>query len=240
MWDWKALVLAVGILNADQYSTNASGGSGNKSNKQNSPGAISSFSPGGQYIMLTFDGGPHAIITEKILNVLREKKVHATFFISGSRGVHNKQILSRIHRDGHELANNGWGRDLITGLQKDPIINQIRHTTEIVRKVSNTSVKYFRPFQGNTNIHINDYIRKHENLKVILWSLDSFDMEASDVKAVVENVVPHAKPGDVIVFHDTKLTLQALPIIIDQLYEKGYEFLTINQVSSFPDDSPHR
>lgn len=216
------------------------GGNANKNKEMNSPGAISSFSPGGQYIMLTFDGGPHSIISRKILQILKDKNVHATFFVSGHRAIHHKDILLTMHKDGHELANNGWSRDLVTSIYKEPIAMQIRQTSALILNATNYSVKYFRPFQGNTNLHINEYIRKYEYLKVVLWSLDSKDVEAKDHTSIVAAVVPKAKPGDIVLFHDTKPTVEALPIIIDGLIEKGYEFLTLSQVASFPDDSPHR
>ena len=219
------------------YFTDAAGNV--KLKQMNSPGAISSFSPGGQYIMLTFDGGPHSIITKKILEVLRRKKVHATFFVSGHRAIYHPDILLSIHKDGHELANNGWSRDLITSIHKDPVAVQIRQTSSVIFNATNHTAKFFRPFQGNTNLHINEYIRKYESLRVVLWNLDSKDLEAKDSNEIVAAVVPHAKPGDIVLFHDTKLTIEALPLIIDQLYEKGYEFLTISQMASFPDDAPH-
>lgn len=189
--------------------------------------------------MLTFDGGPHSIITKKILEVLRRKKVHATFFVSGHRAIYHPDILLSIHKDGHELANNGWSRDLITSIHKDPVAVQIRQTSSVIFNATNHTAKFFRPFQGNTNLHINEYIRKYESLRVVLWNLDSKDLEAKDSNEIVAAVVPHAKPGDIVLFHDTKLTIEALPLIIDQLYEKGYEFLTISQMASFPDDAPH-
>ena len=235
---WFFLLLT--SLNFTPLQSKLAGGSSKKNKEMNSPGAISSFSPGGQYIMFTFDGGPHSIISSKILQILKVKKVRATFFVSGHRAIHQKDILLAMYAYGHELANNGWSRDFITYVYKEPVAMQIRQTSAVILSATNSTVKYFRPFQGNTNLHINEHIRKYENLKVVLWSLDSKDLDATDHTSIVAAVVPNAKPGDIVLFHDTKLTVEALPIIIDALYEKGYEFLTLSQVASFPDDSPHR
>ena len=77
-------------------------------------------------------------------------------------------------------------------------------------------------------------------MKVILWSLDAHDAVEKDPAKIVSSVVRRAKPGDVILLHDINPhTAEALPIIIDKLYEQGYEFLTISEIMSFPDDSPH-
>ena len=57
---------------------------------------------------------------------------------------------------------------------------------------------------------------------------------------IIDNVIKNAKPGDIVLLHDTlNQTITSLPGIIDGLYKQGYEFLTIAEVSSFPDDSPH-
>ena len=77
-------------------------------------------------------------------------------------------------------------------------------------------------------------------MKVILWSLDAHDAVEKDKSRIVSAVVPKAKPGDVVLLHDINpTTAAALPTIIDMLHEQGYEFLTISEVISFPDDSPH-
>lgn len=86
---------------------------------------------------------------------------------------------------------------------------------------------------------MNKAIYAEHGLKTILWSIDSRDWELSDVKAIVNHVMAHVKPGDIIVFHDgIQHTPDTVNYLIDELYEQGYELLTIREVMSFPDDSP--
>ena len=94
--------------------------------------------------------------------------------------------------------------------------------------------------KGHTTAEINEVITKEHDMKVILWSLDAHDAVEKDPARIVVAVVRRAKPGDVILLHDINPhTAEALPTIIDKLHEQGYEFLTISEIMSFPDDSPH-
>lgn len=215
--------------------------------------AISAFSPGGQYIMLTFDDGPHSSLTSKILDILDQKKVKATFFAYGSKVINNKDIMSKMHSSGHEVANHGWSHIPFTKQTHDQLEKMVKQTAMVIDNstamvtLSETTTRkptgpsaFIRPPLGNTNTFLNDHISKTLGLRVVLWSLDSKDYQAKTAKEVVDNVVSKAKPGDIVLLHDIfPVTVEALPDIIDQLYIKGYEFLTLKQVASFPDDSPH-
>lgn len=201
--------------------------------------AIKSFSPGGQYIMLTFDNCPHSFVSEKLLNIFKEKNVRATFFITGSKSIYHPNLLKRMIAEGHEIGINGWNNEVITNIEQSNILKNIRMSSTLISNVTYVKPKFFRPYLGQTSNNINSYINENENMKVVLWSLDSKDLTRTDSKTFVSNIISNAKPGDVVRFHETKITLQSMSLIVDELYKKGYEFLTLSQVSSFPDDSPH-
>lgn len=205
-----------------------------------SPGAISSFSPGGQYIMLTFEDGPQEYTTSKILDILKEYNVHATFFVIGQNVAKNHDIIKRMHDEKHEIGVHGWQHHRMTSMQLDRVHKSITLTTNEIHTVANVKPKTVRPPDGATNAQINDYLRINETMKVVLWSLDSKDYDTTDPVVIASTVIDKAKPGDVILFHDTfNHTIDALRIVIVALQKQSYEFLTLSQVFSFPDDSPH-
>jgi peptidoglycan/xylan/chitin deacetylase (PgdA/CDA1 family) len=206
----------------------------------NSPGAVSRFSPGGQYIMLTFSGGPHYYVTPKVLDILKEKKVKATFFVSGSKATNHLNLLKRMHNEKHEIGNHGFHNHVFTRLTLDNYMHALTSTNKIIQSVTNADVKHCRPPSGNTNAEINQEIKTSASMKVVLWSLDPRDVMEPNPQKIVDAVGKKAVPGDIVLLHDTvNQTILALPVMIDELYRQGYEFLTISEVSSFPDDSPH-
>lgn len=220
------------------------------------PGSIYSFRPGGQYVMITFEDSPHSVLTPKILEILKQRQIAATFFVSGSRVLDNAVLVRRILADGHDIGSNGWrATHYFTKLNSDALHYQITKTHEVLRNVTNHEITFIRPPHGSTNVHVNRYIKSvYAQYSVVLWSLYSKDMEltksyagnsltqskkSDPAQQFVKNIVSKVQPGDILLFHSTvpKL-LEALPILIDELTQKGYEFLTITQVMSFPDDSP--
>jgi peptidoglycan/xylan/chitin deacetylase (PgdA/CDA1 family) len=205
-----------------------------------SPGAISSFSPGGQYVMLTFDDGPHPDITPKILDILKSKRIRATFFVLGMKVADNQQILSRMIEEGHEVAAHGWNHNAITKISHPHLINNLNQTKNAIYTATKRVPVVYRPPFGLSNAEINTYITKEQKMKVILWSIDSKDYEITDPSIIANNIIESTDPGDVILCHDVhQHTIQAVQLIVDGLTKADYEFLTLSQVLSYPDDKPH-
>jgi len=208
----------------------------------NSPGAISRYAPGGQYIMLTFSGGPHHYATPRILDILKEQKAKATFFVTGSNAEAHPNLISRIHAEGHEVGNHGYhSHRTFMRLSPDDVVVSVNQTNKVINKIATSAVvKHVRPPEGLTNADVNQVIKSSCGAKVILWSLDSRDRQEGSAAEIAKTVLKKAVPGDVILMHDTtNQTITALPDILKGLHAQGYELLTIAAVTSFPDDSPH-
>lgn len=209
--------------------------------QMSSKNAISSFNPGGQYVVLTFDDGPHAILTPKLLDILKEKKAKATFFVIGLKARMHPDILKRIVEEGHELANHTWNHPILSKLQVEDVHAQMEKTNQAIFEATNKKPEVMRPPYGNTNGKLNEYLTNNEKLKVIMWSIDTNDWRRPAPQAIVDKVTKSVKPGSVILCHDIHPgTIEAMPMLIDKLTEKGYQFVTVTEILSFPDDSPHR
>ena len=86
---------------------------------------------------------------------------------------------------------------------------------------------------------INKDIYTNHGLKTILWSIDSRDWELTDSSAIIKHIMSRVQPGDIIVFHDILAhTHEVVGRLVDELYDRGYELLTVREAMSFPDDSP--
>jgi peptidoglycan/xylan/chitin deacetylase (PgdA/CDA1 family) len=203
-------------------------------------GSIHSFNPGGQYIMLTFEGSPHSILTPMLLDLFKKTKVKATFFVLGSKAFNQPELLRRMVTEGHEVALHGWNHVSYLKMDVEKLHHQLMHSKMTIENATTKHIAVVRPPFGSTNVEINKLINDRLQAKVILWSLDSKDLEIKDPQIIANNIVNKAKPGDVIRCHDgSAALLEAMPSIVEKLYKAGYEFLTLSQVISFPDDSPH-
>lgn len=229
--------------------------------------AISSFKPGGQYALLTFSGGPHAVYTPQLLDILKEKGIVATFFVSGRSALLHKSLIERMVREGHDVGQQGFhpqhtafpniGVDFFpapnsasqTRLPPLPRISHgINETQTILQGITSKAPRFYRPPIA-LSPHFSELLpfihTNHPDLQIVLHSLDSQD-RLIDVQHLsgtsahfVEQIVHKLAPGDIVLFHDSqRVTLQSLASFLEQATTAGYEFLTLSRMLTFPDDTP--
>lgn len=189
------------------------------------PKCFWSISNNSNNIYLTFDDGPSVNVTEKTLNILKENNILATFFCIGKRVAENQEIFNKIKDAGHSFGNhtynhpNGWTTKNINYL------NNVEKCQKLIE------AKLFRPPYGKISFpQVKQLISKY---KIIMWDVVGGDFDPSQsVEDVVKNVVNNTKSGSIIVLHDSEKfgdkMLEALPKIITQLKEKGFNFKSIS------------
>jgi peptidoglycan/xylan/chitin deacetylase (PgdA/CDA1 family) len=182
-----------------------------------SPGALSSFSPGAQYIVLTFENAElDREKAFKLLEVLSTYKARSTFFVSGSKSQlrGNKDIIHEIHAHGHEIGL--IGAPGMISLPHDKLLTQIHHAAQTVHDVTNVQVKFVRPHGGQTNAQINELIRNNASMHTALWNIDAEDDKTgASVDRIVNAVTSRCNPGDVVAFHSASdILLEALPRVL--------------------------
>jgi peptidoglycan-N-acetylglucosamine deacetylase len=218
------------------------------------PQSIKSFSPGGQYVVLSFSNGPHHSFTAQVLDILLEFKTKASFFVYGQRALHHPDAVRRIVREGHDLGQQGfhiiphsWSALAFSRASAATATDSIRHTSDLLLNLTGTRTQFFRaPFEEISADIESKVVLQDQFLHSIHWSLDSHDRNSvnrqgvTDAQTVVDHVAQNVKPGDVVLFHDTQHVLvEALPAILRALIKAGYEIVTLSDILNFPDDSPH-
>src|SRR5690242_15977009 len=175
-------------------------------------------------LYLTFDDGPHPKATSFVLDELKKINAKATFFCVGKNVKENFSLYERIIAEGHKVGNhtyshlNGWKTDDKTYL------NDIEKASKIIDS------HLFRPPYGKiTKFQLKAISGKRLNLTTIMWDVLSGDFDPSiDGENCYLNVVNNAKPGSIIVLHDSAkafATLQyALPKVLEYFSGKGFKF----------------
>lgn len=178
-----------------------------------------------QEVFLTFDDGPTPIITEKVLDILTQFGAKATFFCIGKNAQNHPQIVTRILNEGHAIGNHtqthrrGWK----TGYAQ--------YLRDVVQAKQHLDTVLFRPPYGQITRSQTRALKNHFHL--IMWDILSgdFDPEMS-VEQCIQIVSNQCVPGSIVVFHDSMkaspILLQSLPIILQQLQEKGFAFSSIS------------
>jgi peptidoglycan/xylan/chitin deacetylase (PgdA/CDA1 family) len=203
--------------------------------------SYSSIHVDGPYIAMTFDDGPDAKLTPKLLDILKERHIHATFFVLGQRVQQHPEILQREVAEGHEIGNHSWDHPSLQMLllkgRTDEIHHQIADTSAIIKQTIGHSPTLMRPPYGATSSSLSRAIEKEYGTKVILWSVDPFDWKEPGAKVVESRILSGwkesggAKPGAIILSHDIhKGTVDAMPATLDALLAKGYKFVTVSEL----------
>ena len=177
---------------------------------------------------LTFDDGPSPETTPRLLDILQEKDVPATFFTLGSKAAAYPDIIKREAKEYHEVASHTMYHQNLIRIPANAAISDINDAKNTLKDILKHDINYTRPPYGNTN----DTVRNTVGTPIILWSVDTEDWKSKNVDAIIATAMSEVHDGAIILMHDIyPSTVDAVPILIDKLREKGYEFASLNELT---------
>ncbi|SHE88325.1 polysaccharide deacetylase family sporulation protein PdaB [Seinonella peptonophila] len=185
-----------------------------------------------KWIALTFDDGPHPMVTSEILSILKQYHAKATFFCMGAKVKLRPHIVKRMISEGHEIGNHTYHHKKLQRLSSQSIQKEMDLSQQITMKTTGRRPVLFRPPEGYYNADIIKLAKKNRQ-QVILWSWDqdTKDWRNPSVSFIVNKVTKNASNGDIVLFHDTQMvTVRALKRIIPILKKEGYQFVTVSQL----------
>lgn len=158
----------------------------------------------------------------QMLDILRDKNVKITFFIGGQWAEDNPELLKRMVREGHELGNHGYAHKHHSQLSLEENRREIQRTEQIVEEITGVKTVLFAPPYGEFN---KTTLQAADSLgyKTIMWSIDTIDWRREGTDIILKRVLKNHHNGAFILMHPTEYTVEALPIMIDELRKKGYE-----------------
>ena len=184
-------------------------------------------------VSLTFDDGPDEHVTPKILYVLKQKNVLATFFLIGHMIVKHPHIVQQILADGHHIANHSWAHYRLDELSESQIKQQIQATTHALSQLNVPQKPLFRPPGGRYNQWVLNAVQ-HHHMTMVMWDVNAADYRLKNgryhsKKNIVQRVMSRTKPGSIILMHNSAQTVAVLPTIIDRIRNQGLAFTGIQQ-----------
>lgn len=178
-------------------------------------------------IALTFDDGPDPQTTPRLLDILSEKKVHATFFMIGPRAQANPEIVQRVQAGGHTIGSHTWNHPELPTLGWQEINNEVSSAKQAISEITGGTPVLMRPPYGAVNGTVLDVLA-HTGDAAILWNVDTLDWKFRDPENVKKLALEGAAPGAVILMHDIHATtVEAVPSIIDELRSRGYTLVSV-------------
>lgn len=185
----------------------------------------------GPYIAMTFDDGPHATNTPRLLDMLKQRGIKATFFVVGQCAAEYPDIMKRIAAEGHEIGNHSWSHIALNRTGAESLRKQMENTNAAIEKSTGVRPTVMRPPYGATSAALNKRFDEEYGMKVILWSVDPLDWKNRNANTVYNRIVQNTHPGAIILAHDIHATtVAAMPQTFDTLLAKGYKFVTVSEL----------
>ncbi|WP_195985757.1 polysaccharide deacetylase family protein [Clostridium sp. D33t1_170424_F3] len=196
------------------------------------PAAIDKSRP---VVALSFDDGPNAKVTPRILDILKQNNARATFFVLGNRVDSYASILQREYEEGHEIGNHSYNHPSLTKLSVKDITYQVNETDARISQLVPVVPTLLRPPYGA----VNDAVKTSVQKPLALWSIDTLDWKTRNKDAVVKEVIGKVKDGDIILMHDMySTTADALEVILPELSKQGFQFVTVSELLAEKEITP--
>ncbi len=202
--------------------------------------AESEEEPAKKKVALTFDDGPRAERTERILDILEQYGAKATFFVLGtSINDTTAPILQRMVDMHCEIGIHGLDHTTMTKLNHNSQVKRLNKMKEIIsdRILGGYEIRLMRPPGGAQNIRVRRAALEAE-LSVILWSVDSADWQSQSRDKIMEVCKKKVRNGSIILMHDKlKATHEAVAELVPYLQEQGYELVTVSELFENSEES---
>lgn len=196
------------------------------------------------YIALSFDDGPTGPLdgypeglTAHLLDGLKERGAHATFFMVGERIKGYDGTMNRLLEEGHELGNHTMTHpgDKLSGLDAESVYDQVESNSKLIEEKTGHRPTVMRPVGGGVNATVKEQM-KAIGVPIVNWSVDTEDWRIRDKESVRSAIVNTAGDGDIVLMHDLYTTsVEGCLAAIDDLQsrtDKTYAFVTISELAA--------
>lgn len=187
------------------------------------------------YMALTFDDGPSPSCTPRLLDGLRQRGVHATFFLIGSQISGQETLVRRIRSEGHQIGNHSYSHADLTQLSTAEALADLARCDALLQQTLGPGCYWLRPPYG--------FLTQEElgslQVPAVYWSVDTEDWKSRDADSVLDIVLRQAGNGDILLLHDCyDSSVTAALRIIDRLQQRGVQFVTLEELFAAQNVAP--
>src|SRR6266550_2891152 len=152
----------------------------------------------GSYIALTFDDGPQQKLTPKLLDLLAQHHIKATFFVVGQNAAEYPDIVARAAREGHEIGNHTWSHPNLAKMSDENIRRQLRQTDDAIKQATGKHPTLMRPPYGNLSTRQKQWIHQEFGYRIVLWDVDPLDWKRPGPNVICNRIVKETRPGSIV------------------------------------------
>ena len=183
------------------------------------------------YVAITFDDGPHPKNTPRLLDMLRERNIKATFYVIGRNVDLYPNVLRRTVSEGHEVGNHTYNHPILSKLGDSTVRDELIKCRDAVARAAGVQPRTLRPPYGALLQRQREWIHRELKYPTIMWSVDPLDWKRPGPSVVTSRILSNTTPGAIVLAHDLHAsTVDAMPGTLDGLLRKGYKFVTVSQL----------
>ena len=193
-------------------------------------------------IALTFDDGPNEPYTSEIIDYLNAKSIKATFFIVGKRAQAYPDSVKKIIQSGHVVGNHSLSHEFHKYFIDISFAEEVQANQKILKELTGKTPALFRsPWLWRHPLIFKTL--RNSNLQPVSGTFCySFEVFQPSAQKISKHALKHAKAGSILIFHDgvegkggnRQQTAKAVKIVVDQLLNEGYEFVTVDKLLKVP------
>ena len=185
-------------------------------------------------IALTFDDWASDDTVDEILDILDRYNIKSTFFLIGEGVEENPSLAYTISQRGHEIANHTYSHKDVNTISSEELKKEINKGYQVIAKAINKEPsKYLRTPRGIIDEEVGQTIASCGYKDIVLYGIDPKDWEANvSSDEIVDYMINNSKSGGITLLHilDGKHTAEALPRVIENLQNQGYEIVTVGEL----------
>lgn len=183
------------------------------------------------YVAMTFDDGPHPKNTPRLLDMLRERNIKATFYVIGRNVDLYPNVLRRTVSEGHEIGNHTYTHPILSKLSDSAVREELTKCRDAVARAAGVQPRTMRPPYGALLQRQREWVHSELRYPTIMWSVDPLDWKRPGASVISSRINSQTTPGAIILAHDLHAgTVDAMPSTLDGLLRKGYKFVTVSQL----------
>lgn len=184
-------------------------------------------------VFLTFDDGPHRDTTPRVLDILSDHNIHASFFLLGSHIPNNESIVESTLNQDHLVANHGFSHKKLGMSSPRTIIKEVLDTENLLIENHWTYHKLFRPPFGHFRPGMRKIVGKI-GYHLVMWSIMPGDYRPMAPERLLDRTLSKLQPGSIIVLHDHSIApepmLSMLPKLIKEIENRGLKFKRLDEI----------
>lgn len=195
---------------------------------------LGEIDPDKPMVALTYDDGPYAPVTGRILEALKAVNGRATFFVVGDRLDSRADTLRKIVEYNCEIGNHTYSHTQLNCVSPESAEKELKKTDEKVKELTGYTISLIRPPAGC----LNKKLFSEETRPFVLWSIDTMDWSHQNAEKTVSRVLDNVQDGDIILMHDLFFaTADASEILIPSLVARNFQLVTVSELLKYRQES---